>query len=48
MILYFSAMGNSRFVALTLAKALDDEAVCLNDKIKSSDYSPLRSKNHIY
>lgn len=44
MILYFSAMGNSRFVALTLAKALDDEAVCLNDKIKSSDYSPLRSK----
>lgn len=44
MILYFSAMGNSRFVALTLAKALDDEVVYLNDKIKSSDYSPLKSK----
>lgn len=44
MILYFSAMGNSSFVALTLAKALDDEAVCLNDKIRSNDYSPYKSK----
>lgn len=27
MIMYFSATGNSRFVAKTLAKLLDDEAV---------------------
>lgn len=34
MICYFSATGNSRYVAERLAKALDDELFSLNDAIK--------------
>lgn len=44
MVLYFSASGNSRFVAETVGKLLSDEVVCLNDKIKAGDHTPLHSE----
>lgn len=43
MILYFSASGNSRFVAQAAADLLSDEIVCLNDRIKQQDYTTLHS-----
>lgn len=44
MILYFSATGNTEFVAKELAKRLDDECVNLLDRVKSNDHSPLHSE----
>lgn len=43
MILYFSATGNTRFVAATLAKELDDECVDLAKRMHAGDTSPLSS-----
>lgn len=43
MILYFSATGNTKFVAEELAGCLDDEALDLCDKIKQHDYGTIRS-----
>ena len=43
MILYFSGTGNSKFVAQRIADALGDEIVNLNDRIKSSDTSPVET-----
>lgn len=44
MILYFSATGNTRFLATELAKKLDDECVDLLSRIKKGDYSEIRSE----
>ena len=44
MILYFSATGNTRFVAQQLAALLGDEPIDLLDRIKRSDYSPMHSE----
>ncbi len=38
MILYFSATGNNKYIAQELAKALNDTAVSIQDKIANSDY----------
>ena len=43
MILYYSATGNTEFVARELAKRLDDECVALLPRIKAHDYSDLHS-----
>ena len=43
MVLYFSGTGNSRFVARAIAKETGDELICLNDRIKRGDISPLQS-----
>ena len=43
MILYFSATGNTEFVATELAKCLDDEALDLCDRIKQHNYETIRS-----
>lgn len=43
MILYFSATGNTRFVARQLAASLEDEALDLLDRIRRSDYTPIHS-----
>ena len=43
MILYFSATGNTKLIAQTLAKRLDDEAVDLLSRIKKNDYSEIKS-----
>lgn len=44
MILYFSASGNSRYVAKLTAQALNEERVCLNDRIKNNDFCELHSE----
>lgn len=44
MILYFSATGNTRFVAEELAKRLDDTALDLREKIRRKDYAALSSE----
>lgn len=43
MVLYFSASGNSRFVARTLAGLLHDEALELNGRIKADVHQPIQS-----
>lgn len=43
MILYFSATGNTEYIARELAKALGDECVNLLDRVKAEDYSILHS-----
>lgn len=44
MILYFSATGNTRFVAQRLAARLGDEALDLLDRIRRGDHSPIHSE----
>ena len=43
MILYFSATGNTEFIARELAKKLDDECTDLLPRIKAHDHSKIRS-----
>lgn len=43
MILYFSATGNTEYIAQELAKRLDDECVNLLERIKNDDHSVLHS-----
>ena len=43
MILYFTATGNTRFVAEALSARLGDEALNLLDRIRRGDHSPIRS-----
>ena len=44
MVLYFSATGNTEFIAKQIAKRNDDEALNLLTRIKEKDYSPLHSE----
>ena len=44
MVLYFSATGNTRFIAEELASKLDDESLDLLNRIRQKDYSPIRSE----
>ena len=44
MVLYFSATGNTEFIAQELAKRLDDECINLLDRIKTQDHTPLHSE----
>ena len=44
MVLFFSATGNTRFIAKQLAKRLDDECIDLLDRIKTKDHSGFYSK----
>nr|MDD6335618.1 EFR1 family ferrodoxin [bacterium] len=43
MILYFTGTGNSRYIAQRIAKALGDELVSMNDRIKAGETSPITS-----
>lgn len=43
MILYYSATGNTEYIAKELARRLDDECIDLLDRIKKYDYSTLHS-----
>lgn len=43
MILYFSATGNTEYIAQEIAKRLDDECINLLDRVKKEDYSVLHS-----
>ena len=44
MVLYFSATGNTKFIAELIAKKLGDESLDLIKRIKSGDNSVIRSK----
>ncbi len=43
MVLYFSATGNTEFIAKEIAKRTNDQCLNLLDPIKTNDFSPLRS-----
>ena len=43
MILYFSGTGNSKYAAERLAKALGDELICINDRIRAGDTSAVQA-----
>ena len=43
MVLYYSATGNTEYIAKELAKRLDDECIDLLDRFKNHDYSELHS-----
>lgn len=43
MILYFSATGNTEFIAKEIAKRTNDECVNLLERIKKQDFSPVKS-----
>lgn len=43
MVLYFSASGNSRFIAEEAAESLHDSCVCLNERIKNQNYLEIHS-----
>lgn len=43
MIIYFSATGNTEFIAKEIAKRTNDECVNLLDKVKKQDYTPVSS-----
>ena len=44
MILYFSATGNSEYVAKRIGKTIDDEALNLFNKIQNNDFSQIHSE----
>ena len=44
MVLYFSATGNTKFIAKELAARLDDECINLLDRIKTDNNEPLYSE----
>ena len=43
MILYFSATGNTEYIAKEIAQRLNDECINLLDRVKKADYSVLHS-----
>ncbi|MEE0687158.1 MAG: flavodoxin domain-containing protein, partial [Lachnospiraceae bacterium] len=43
MVLYFSATGNTEYIAKEIAKQLDDECLNLLDRMKNNDNSELHS-----
>ena len=43
MVLYFSATGNTEFIAKEIAKRTDDECINLLGRIKEQDYTPIHS-----
>ena len=44
MVIYFSATGNTEFIAKRLAERLDDECINLIDRVKENDHSVLHSE----
>ena len=44
MVLYFSATGNTEFIAKELAKRLDDTCVNLLTRVKAQDYTSVHSE----
>ena len=43
MVLYYSATGNTEYIAKEIAKRLDDQCIDLLDRIKNNDHSELHS-----
>lgn len=44
MVLYFSASGNTRFIAQRIARYLKDDFLDLNQRIRTQDFTPLYSE----
>ena len=44
MVLYFSATGNTEFIAREIARSLNDSCINLLDRVKRQDHSPLHSE----
>ena len=44
MVLFFSATGNTEFIAKEIAKRIDDECVNLLERVKNQDFSPIHSE----
>lgn len=44
MVLYFSATGNTKYIAQLIAKELGDDSLDLLTRIREKDYSPIASK----
>ena len=44
MVLYFSATGNTEYIARELAKRLSDDCINLLDRIKNKDHTVLHSE----
>ena len=44
MVLYFSATGNTEFIAKEIAKRVDDECLNLLSRVKNGDLSPINSE----
>ena len=44
MVLYYSASGNTEYIAKLIAKALDDECLDLQPRIKNKDYTKVYSE----
>jgi len=44
MVLYFSATGNTEFIAKEIAKRTGDECLNLLERIKTADFSPIHSE----
>lgn len=47
MVLYFSATGNTEYIAKELAKRTNDECVNLLERIKKQDFSPIHSEKTV-
>lgn len=47
MVLYFSATGNTEFIAKELAARLDDECVNILDRVKNDCREPLYSEKFL-
>ena len=47
MTLFFTGTGNSRYVAERIAKALGDELLSINDRIKVGNTSPVASDERL-
>ena len=44
MVLYYSATGNTEYIAKEIARRLDDECVDLLDRIKNQDFTEFHSE----
>lgn len=47
MVLFFSGTGNSRHTAQRIAARLSDQLVCVNDRIKAGDVSPVQTEGRL-
>ena len=47
MVLYFTGTGNSRYIAQRIAKALGDELLSMNDRIKTGDHSSVETDKRL-
>ena len=47
MIAYFTGTGNSKYVAQRIADKLQDEMICINEKIKTEDTGKVDTRERL-